>query len=423
MVIIFALIFLLSVTWFGRIHWKFTRTATIILFFYFFLAAEVFDLFFQITFSYLLQKLLLFLVLSVIPFAVIHLCSEYRLRRLLVSIGIAFIFLLPFTRSTKIQPWIASMFPVRFIEDVSRMKPDPSESDIDCKKLSAANRSMITGRLWRLNLPQTMNGCLANGSSWHGPKPVNSGAKVARTLPYDEWREMFRESSFHTRLQLFDELRLQRNKSLVQEAVASLDSNNDALIVAAVKYLRTVSGKPFGYEKQAWIAWAGSPVAEMKINLQTNPEERSELLQKGFSAVDVQNDFFIAKERNLDFLGLYLREHFPKKITDDDLKNIQAKLKQLSPDLTTRLGYRKGILLFLLALSETKMYVDSGTGDPVAINARWKECIQSLQDSRELGAAMANEIELVLSENDLDENGSLDQSEFKKLLNRRAQSK
>jgi hypothetical protein len=422
MVIVFASIFLLSVTWIGSTHWKFTRTATFILFFYFFLAAKVFDLFFAITFSYLLQKLLLFLVLSLIPLAVIHLCSKYRWRRVLLSIGIAFILLLPFTRSSKPQTWSVSLFPIRFMEDVSRMKPDPSESEIDCKQLSAANRSMLIGRLWRFNLPQMMNGCFDQASSWRGPKPVYSEPKVARTFTYDEWRQMFRKSSIHTRVELFNELRLQRNKSLVQEAVASLDSNNDSLIVGAVKYLRTVSGKPFGYEKQAWIEWAGSPVAEMKINLQTNAKERSELLQKGFSAVDVQNDFFIAKERNLDFFGLYLQQHFPKKVAEKDLKDLQAKLNQLSPDLRIRLGYRKGILLFLLALSETKMYVDSGTGDPDGINARWRDCIQSLQDSRELGVAMANEIELVLSENDLDKNGSLDQSEFKKLLNRRAGS-
>jgi hypothetical protein len=338
-----------------------------------------------------------------------------------IAVVVSFILLLPFTRSASPGKFMLATFPVRFIEDLSRTKPQLKEAQFlnhHCDSLSPSTRSMLTARLWRLEIPQSSNRCIETARIWDGPDPVVS-TKPVRYFSYDVWRVMFRNSPHNVRLQLFEELRAQHNKALVQEAIRSLDSNNETMIVAAVKYLRRVSGKPYGYEKNAWVKWAGTPVAEMKINLQTDSLERSELLKRGFSAVDVQNDFFVAKEKNLDFMGLYLDEHFPKTVTSDDLDLIKKKLSQLSPDLTERLGYRKGILLFLLAMAETKLYVVSDTGDVDAINARWKECIDSLEESREMGVSIAEELRKIIRQSDTDQDGSLNKDEFKKILARK----
>lgn len=140
-----------------------------------------------------------------------------------------------------------------------------------------------------------------------------------------------------------------------------------------------------------------------------------------FSAVQVQNDMVTAHDENEDFLQIYLSRHFPESVSERDLESLrnQAKNSESLADTPSN-NFRKGVYYFFVALAETQRISQGRHDDPVAVQTHWETALNLFKKTGDLQPWMAEEIENILKESDVDGNHKLTEQELATIVTSRA---
>lgn len=189
------------------------------------------------------------------------------------------------------------------------------------------------------------------------------------------------------------------NKSQVDRALHILERQPDeSLIIDAVQYLRSISGKHIGNDKNRWKEFFQSNKVSIIITAQ---EKGSTLVERGFSAVKATSIYDIAARRGVEFLPLFISTALRDQITDQDLVELRGivEARNSKPAVTVPDLFKKGMAYFFLAVGQTVALSDGREIDPRDVNANWHSAIALLKQSQ-IGLPISASLQRTLNKAD-----------------------
>ena len=146
---------------------------------------------------------------------------------------------------------------------------------------------------------------------------------------------------------------------------------------------------------------------------QLEPQAFDDLTSRGFSALDVSFDVYAADLEGGDFLATYLENHFPVTVTAADVIFLRQAADRLDVPLSSPSAhYKKGMICFFLALSETFLLTAGSPGEPSVITRDWNQTISEFQKAGDLGASISVHLNRILQAADLNQDRHLDAREL-----------
>jgi len=315
--------------------------------------------------------------------------------RMAAAAGICYLVLLPFSTPTIwFNPigasWKVHMFPIRFAENTSRLPAIQVDAKIlneHCEMLDPSVRSVLTAHV--RNLEFLTSEC-KEAVARQRTSPGNTPDVIAR----------------------LNQMRNRKDRAMTQQAIDLLDSSSEETAVAAVLYLQKISGESYGNEKALWLAWSKRGMSQLQSFTMAS-DNSSDLSQRGFSAIQALDDVYSAEATSQDFVHLYLA-HFPKSTSSDDVQFLQKNIAELSCS-TPRCHYKKGMVYFFLALTQTKLLAN---GDPVEVQQSWQSALKELQISGPIGDQIQVQIQKSVDRADANHDGALSREELMTLIGR-----
>ena len=151
-------------------------------------------------------------------------------------------------------------------------------------------------------------------------------------------------------------------------------------------------------------------------NLASDTENANPMVRRGFSATRVM-DVFRATRDGRDFLSIYLRNDLPDYISKADIELIQYSIRTFREEANPiASNFRRGMIYFFLALTETIWLVEGNSIDSVGVDAHWREAESNLSQSGTIGRDLAIEIHGILQSVDADSDGRLTPSELRQII-------
>lgn len=145
--------------------------------------------------------------------------------------------------------------------------------------------------------------------------------------------------------------------------------------------------------------------------------ELDDLVGRGFSALQVADDVYRADAEGRDFFGMYLEEHFPVTVSETDVAFLKETLGKLGPGISAPSAhYKKGMVTFFLALSETFLLCAGNEGNPAGITQHWNEANAEFQKAGELGVSIHSHLERILNTADQNRDQHLDARELSSII-------
>jgi sulfatase-like protein len=142
--------------------------------------------------------------------------------------------------------------------------------------------------------------------------------------------------------------------------------------------------------------------------------------ERGFFAVQVVDDAVMAHEQGMDFLTRYLQLHFPKSVTDADLRQLEVRIRNMDRlPATPPNQFKRGINYFFLSLVETQLISSGAKLSIPAVNQHWAQARDILKTAGDLQPLIADAIGLLLDESDSNSDGHLDEQELTHLIKSR----
>jgi hypothetical protein len=417
MVILFVTFFFAITLAIIRPRLDFPRWIVFAIVFYFFAMEDSVIQFFTVNYPVLYLKFLVYLLI-VSPLILLWILSGMRNGiRISAAVVLSFLALLlctrptlPFARAASL--WKLSHFPLRYTENVARLAPDPQDVAVlqeACGLVAPIVKTRLIAHLRGFPLESNSNECLIVARNWKGPV---ASLRRLEILSDQEWYEAFKAGNNQSKAEVLDRLRDQKNGLLIDEAIESLNSESDRVIISAVHYLRGVTGQGIGNDQKRWKEWRKQQKSGMRVRL-FSMRGTTPLAEAGFSALQAQSDLYDAGEMGQDFLRLYLANHFPRSIPDSQVAELHRSLAEMKgvPESQSYL-YRKGMLYFFIALAETCRLAEGSNADPKMVESYWKAALENYQRSPFLGEGMSREISAILLNADRDQNKRLSKNEL-----------
>ncbi len=421
MVIIFVVVFLFSLLLIARPVLNRTRVLVFLLLFYFMAVREPVNQFFEIHYQTVVLKFMIYVFLIAVPVLILIVLGMRHGWRIGIAVIVSFVLMLPFTRPTlpclrMMADWKIRFLQDRFFENLWRVNPTAQDISIlesSCHSLSPHARNRFVAYLRNFAIPESSNECLTLARNWRGPKP---GPELIVRHTEEEWGALFQSGNNRQRAGILDQLRRQRNPALKSQAVANVSSLDETLVISAVQYLRQISGIQIGNDPDRWKEWLSQTTGQA-VSSMFSGKGSSPLAQQGFSAIQVQDDLLLARNSREDFLKVYLRNHFPESVSEEQI----ALLKQFCDEASRRpdslaVFYRRGMLYFFLALSGTSRIREGKSEDITGVSENWKIALQSLQYAGMPGQELAQEVNQIFRKADQDRDGDLSKQEVLSIL-------
>ncbi|HJZ13271.1 MAG TPA: hypothetical protein VJ521_14035, partial [Acidobacteriota bacterium] len=303
----------------------------------------------------------------------------------------------------------------RYVENISRVTPVAQDHVIfeqACSGLSPENRIRLAGHLSRSFPVSRQSKCLKGIQLAQTPQ-----SKIyAESFTREQWTSRFKTAEMEEKIRILSHLRSVRNPALVQQAVSSLASGPDDLVIEAVRYLRVLSGKQIGNDPIRWQRWLEFAPGKL-VTSSNSVQSKNALVTAGFSAVQVLDDLLTARESGQDFLQLYLAKHFPQKITPEHRALVEEALQKPGCDPhSASCNYKRGTMNFFLALIETRLFIVGKTHHCPKIASYWRSSIVAFQESGQIGREFVIELEKILASAEQNRDGHLDCNELKKIV-------
>jgi hypothetical protein len=147
------------------------------------------------------------------------------------------------------------------------------------------------------------------------------------------------------------------------------------------------------------------------------PRELADLVGRGFSALQVADDVYTADAEGRDFFGTYLEEHFPVTVSEADVAFLAETIEKLDPQVhTPSAHYKRGMVTFFLALSETFLLSTGNEGNPTTIAEHWNRANAEFQKAGDLGASIHAHLNRILYNADQNQDQHLDAQELSSII-------
>ena len=183
----------------------------------------------------------------------------------------------------------------------------------------------------------------------------------------------------------------------------------------------TISGRIRKNESQ-WMEWRKPSYVEsgMPVWAASIPSGG-----RSFSATMVLEDLYSSREGKGDFLSIHLSKHFPNNYTEEDRRQLLNRIHEIgNGSLTRPQRFRRGMLYFFLALSESRQFAASKASlSAEQISGYWKASQEDFLASPETGAWMAEELNRLFEQYDGNQDGVFQPEELKQLMSRAARQK
>ncbi|HSP05686.1 MAG TPA: hypothetical protein VLR94_00840, partial [Acidobacteriota bacterium] len=221
----------------------------------------------------------------------------------------------------------------------------------------------------------------------------------------------------------FERAGRQRDRSLAISAIRKLQEGGDeATVIAAVQYLRKISGRQIGNDPDRWTSVFSKVQKIQAVTGNENEEDGTRhFLERGYSGVKLASAFDVAGQTGADFVRTYIQVYLPDQITSEDIEFlIQLRAKKMRPgESTASSRFREGSTCLMLAIAESIALTQGSPIPANKIDSDWLQASALLRSSGPLGAPMSAAVDRILEEADLNHDSHRDAGELQQLILKR----
>jgi hypothetical protein len=424
MLILFVSIFLTFTTALVKPRPQLSRWVIFAIVLYFWGMEELIIQFFSVPYEVLYQKFLVYLLIVFPPVLLMIFCGSKNGFRITAAILLCFLALLLCTRPTyafarAASGWKLTHFPLRYTENISRLAPEYGDVTVleqTCSNLTPAARTRLIAHLRRFEVQSGSNPCISFANKRNGPVATFAPGAFQSD---QEWMTLYIHANKQRKVEILNRLKEQKNPLLIEQAILNLTTEDDPLILSSVNYLREISGEGIGNDPGRWKKWKEQDRSSIRTKLM-KPGKGTLTAGAGFSALEVQADLYDATESGQDFLRVYLTNHFPRKISDSDLQQLQQSVNHMQTGTESQSSfYKRGMFYFFIALAETVRLADENSEDPAKIESHWQLALENFRRSRFLGQGILSELNTILRNADANADGNLGRKELMSIIESR----